>query len=423
MRRSLHILCALLVVVATLPVSTPLAGVVAADESAPLPQSQVQPIPGQNTTSVLLLSGETTSGYARPTMDLAPTVSATHGAVGIQLRERIVRERLQDVSTVDRRRQVLRQETEELAGVVDDLEQAERRALTRYERGDISVEELLRTLAVIDAEAAQAEQLVALLQDEVAQVQFLSSTEERLQSLQVELATLRGPVRAHAREVFRGEASTTRIHVAVAGDAVALAAIRDNTYIREANDPASIDSSRSDGVSSESEVIDRIGTLYPWAWRSETSSVRTYTNFENGFYRVNVDHTHGRLTSYLDGSTQDVFSEIQHKSLSRMPTGQPTTTTANGTTLWVNQSFGGGPVQVVARSADTGQSVDGTVYLDGERVGRTDEGRLWFVGPTNQYEVTLRTDAGNVTVTGQPIQPGTTSGSGSTASLAQDERE
>jgi hypothetical protein len=403
MRRSLSTLCALLIVVAALPVSTPLVGAADADGVDTRSAAQVQPIPGQNTTSVLLLTGETTSGYAQSSMDLAPAVTATRGAVGIQLRERIVRERLQDTSTVDRRRQVLRQETERLAADVGALERTERRALERYERGEISAEDLLRTLAAVDAEAQQAEQLVSLLQDEVSQVQFLSSTEDRLQSLQVRLAMLHGPVREHARAVFRGEAASTRIHISVAGEAVALAAIRGNTYIREANVPANIDATASDGFSSESEVIDRIGTLYPWAWTSDTSSVRTYTNFENGFYRINVDHTHGRLTSYLDGSTQNVFSEVQYKSLSRMPTGQPATAEANGTTLRVNQSFGGGPVQVTARATSTDQPVDGTVYVDDERVGRTSGGRLWLVGPTSQYDVTLETDAGNVTVTAQPV--------------------
>ncbi|WP_372910136.1 hypothetical protein [Salinigranum sp.] len=403
MRRSLSILCALLVVAAALPVSTPLVGAADADDPDTRPTAQVQPIPGQNTTSVLLLTGETTSGYAQSTMDLAPAVTATHGAVGIQIRERIVRERLRDTSTVDRRRQVLRQETERLAREVESLEQVERRALARYERGEISVEELLRTLAAVDAEARQAEQLVALLQDEVSQVQFLSSTEDRLQSLQVKLAMLRGPVREHARAVFRGEADSTRIHVSVSGEAVALAAIRGNTYVREVNVPANIDTAATDRFSSESEVIARIGTLYPWAWTSDTSSVRTYTNFENGFYRINVDHTHGRLTSYLDGSTQDVFSEVQYKSLSRTPAGQPTTAEANGTTLRVNQSFAGGPVQVTARETESERPVTGTVYLDGERVGRTGGGQLWLVGPAAQYEVTLETDAGNVTVTGQPV--------------------
>jgi len=404
MRRSLSTLCALLVVVAALPVSTPLVGATDTGGAEPLQQTaQVQPIAGQNTTSVLLLTGEPTSGYAQSTMDLAPAVSATHGAVGIQLRERIVRERLRDASTVDRRRQVLRQETERLAAEVEALERTERQALAQYERGDISVSDLLRTLAAVDAEARQAEQLVALLQDEVSQVQFLSATETRLQSLQVELATLRGPVREHARAVFRGEAAPTRIHVSVAGEAVALATIRGNTYIREANDPSNIDSTTADGFATENEVIDRIGALYPWAWTGDTSSVRTYTNFENGFYRINVDHTHGQLTSYLDGSTQNVFSEIQYKSLSRMPTGQPTAAEANGTTLRVNQSFGGGPVQVVAQETATGAPVDGTVYVDGERVGRTSGGQRWLVGPTSQYEVTLETDAGNVTATAQPV--------------------
>ncbi|WP_152042853.1 DUF7094 domain-containing protein [Salinigranum salinum] len=410
MDRSLRLLCALLVVVAGVPVSAPFvagAGVAHTDgvPTAPVAQvAQVQPPTGQNTTSVLLLSGETTTGYARSTVDIGPVVSASRGVVNIELQERIVTNRLGSASTVDRRRQVLRQETERLAEEVAALQQAEQRALSRYERGEISGEELLRVLATVDTEARRANELVSLLQSEVAQVQFLSATADELQSLQVELATLYGPVREHAGLVFRGEEPPTRIHVTVAGEAVALATIRDNTYVREATEPANLDTASTDQFESENEVIDRIGTLYPWAWTSDTSSVRTYTNFENGFYRINVDHAHGQLTSYVDGSTQNVFREIQYKSVTRMPTGPRATEQSNGTTLQVNQSFGGGPIGVYATDAITGEPVDGTVYLDGTRVDRTVNGRSWLVGPAGQYEVTVETDEGNVTVTGQALQ-------------------
>jgi hypothetical protein len=411
MNRSLRTLCALLVVVAVLPASTPLVGgadgggpVPVAQTAEPTPTAQVQPLAERNTTSVLLLTGETTTGYARSTVDIAPVVGATRRVVSVELHERVVTTRLRRASTVDRRRQVLRQETERLAATVADLQRTEERALSRYERGEISGEELLRVLATVDTEARRADELVSQLQNEASQVQFLSATADELQALQVELATLYGPVRAHAEAVFRGESQPTRIHVTVSGEAVALSMIRDNTYVREATDPANLDAGSSDRFESENEVINRIGELYPWAWTSETSSVRTYTNFENGFYRINVDHTHGQLTSYVDGGTQNVFREIQYKSLPQTPTGQLTTGEANGTQLGVNQSFVGGPVRVHATDATTGTPVDAPVYLDGVRVGRTIDGNAWLVGPAGQYEVTVAAEAGNVTVSGQAIQ-------------------
>ena len=406
MIRSLRLLCALLVVVALLPASTPLVGSAASDAPGTTTRpAQVQPLSAENTTSVLLLTGETTTGYAESVVDIAPVVGAARGVVGIDLRERVVQNRLQDASTVDRRRQVLRQETERLAEEVADLQRADERALARYERGEISAEELLRVLATVDTEARRADELVSLLQDETSQVQFVSATADELQSLQVELATLYGPVRAHAAQVFRGNEAPTRVHVTVSGEAVALSVLRGDTYIREATDPANLAGGSSDQFASESEVIDRIGELYPWAWTSDTSSVRTYTNFENGFYRINVDHTHGQLTSYVDGSTQNVFREIQYKSVSRMPTGQPVTAEENGTALRVNQSFVGGPIQLRTTDATTGDAADGTIYLDGQAAGRTVNGRAWLLGPAGQYEVTVATDAGNVTATGQALQP------------------
>ena len=405
MNRSLRVLCALLVVAVALAAATPPAGGAQFDEPRSTPQAaQVQPLSGQNTTSVLLLTGETTSGYASSTVDIAPVVDAAHGVGELELGERVVEHRLRATSTIDERRQVLRQETERVAERVAALQQRERRALSRYERGEISAEELLRVLATVDTEARRANELVSLLQGEVAQVPFLSATSDELQSLQIELATLYGPVREHTGQVLRGNAPTTRVHVSVSGEAVALATIRGDTYVREATVPANLDTETTDQFQSENEVINRIGTLYPWAWTSETSSVRTYTNFENGFYRINVDHAHGRLTSYVDGGTKNVFREIQYKSVERMPTGQQTAARANGTVLRVNQSFVGGPIEVRTLDAATAEPTEGVVYLDGTRVGRTINGREWLVGPAGQYEVTVVTDAGNVTVTGQALQ-------------------
>ena len=413
MLRSLRVLCALLVVVAVVPASTPLAGGLKSDGAGPVEQTaQVQPVTERNTTNVLLLTGETTTGYARSTVNIAPVIDATRGVVGIELRQRVVTNRLRSASTTDRRRQVLRQETERLAEEVAELQRAEERALARYERGEISDEELLRVLASVDTEARRANELVSVLQDEASQVQFLTATSDQLQTLQVELATMYGPVRQHAGQVFRGEAPPTRVHVTVAGEAVALSAIRGNTYIREATVPANLELGSSDQFASESEVIARIGELYPWAWTSDTSSVRTYTNFENGFYRINVDHTHGQLTSYVDGSTQNVFREIQYKSVNRMPTGPSVAGTQNGTTVRVNQSFVGGPIEVTATDAISGDPIQATVYVDGAAVGRTVNGRLWVPGPASQYEVTVAAEAGNVTVSAEAIQPTTSSQSG-----------
>jgi transcriptional regulator with XRE-family HTH domain len=405
MDRSLRVLCALLVVALALAAATPPAGGARVDDPRSVRgNAQVQPLSGQNTTSVLLLTGETTNGYASSTVDVAPVVDAAHGVGEIELRERIIERRLQEASTVDEQRQVLRQETEQVSEQVAELQGRERRALSRYERGEISAEELLRVLATVDTEARRANELVSLLQDEAAQVPFLSSTSDELQSLQIELATLYGPVREHAGEVLRGNALTTRVQVSVSGEAVAIATIRGDTYVREVTVPENLDTETTDQFESENEVISRIGTLYPWAWTSETSSVRTYTNFENGFYRIDVDHAHGRLTSYVDGGTKNVFREIQYKSVERMPPGQQTVARANGTVLRMNQSFVGGPVEVRTLNATTAEPVEGVVYLDGTRVGRTTNGREWLVGPSGEYEVTVVTDAGNVTVTGQALQ-------------------
>jgi hypothetical protein len=398
-------LCALLVVAVTLAAMTPPAGGARADDPRQVrPNAQVQPLSGQNTTSVLLLTGETTSGYASPTVEITPVVDAAHGVGEIELRERIVERRLREASTVDERRQVLRQETEQVTERVAELQQREQRALSRYERGEISAEELLQVLATVDTEARRANDLVSRLQDEAAQVPFLSATSDALQSRQIELATLYGPVREHAGQVLRGNAPATRVHVSVSGEAVALATIRGDTYVREATVPGNLDTETTDQFESENQVINRIGALYPWAWTSETSSVRTYTNFENGFYRINVDHTHGRLTSYVDGGTKNVFREIQYKSVERMPTGQQTAVRTNGTVLRVNQSFAGGPIEVRTLDAATTEPREGVVYLDGTRVGQTVNGREWLVGPAGQYEVTVATDRGNVTVTARALQ-------------------
>ena len=71
-----------------------------------------------------------------------------------------------------------------------------------------------------------------------------------------------------------------------------------------------------------------------------------------------------------------------------------------GISVAVNRTHGGGPLAVDTRSNLTGDPVNATVFVDGDRVGTTGtDGRFWTVAPREAYTVAVATeDRQNVTV-------------------------
>jgi hypothetical protein len=137
-----------------------------------------------------------------------------------------------------------------------------------------------------------------------------------------------------------------------------------------------------------SAAYDQARRLYPWTIENDITNPSA-TGFGNtSVYRITIDHTQGTLISYLDGTTTQVFRELQDKRLSALPTESAANTTTN-LTLVVNRTHDSGPMEVLVREFNSTRTVDAQVSVGNQVVGRTGaDGRFWTVEPRGAVTVT-----------------------------------
>jgi heat shock protein HtpX len=143
---------------------------------------------------------------------------------------------------------------------------------------------------------------------------------------------------------------------------------------------------------------DRAAELYTWLYERQRPSFTYYGT--SGIYELTASHPNGELTAYLDGGTTNVFYEEQTRNLEDVQTSDTATATNGTLRVTVQRSTETGPLLVTASDADTDATVDGTVTIDGQRVGETgSDGALWTVEPSGDYAVTVTSDERETTVT------------------------
>ena len=303
-------------------------------------------------------------------------------------------------------------------------ERRERRALAAFNGGEMSTRTYLRELAAVDASADELSRSLTQLYEYVDSMRDPPVSPARIAELKTRLVGLRGPVRDQVADAMRGEGDPVRVFVETSDTAVVLATVTgpefNRQYVREAylpsiRVPGGTDQFRTDRGYDLEAARERASELYPWTFDNAgptSTGLRTGEPYlyRAGVYSVTVDHPHGTATqgdlvAYLDGATGEVFREVQFKDLSEIPTAEPVVNRSLGIYVAVNRTHGGGPLAVNTRSNLTGEPVNATVFVDGERVGTTgSDGKLWTIAPHEVYTVAVATeDRSNVTV--GPLRP------------------
>lgn len=282
---------------------------------------------------------------------------------------------------------------------VSAVQTAHREARGAYLDGSLSRAGLARKLAILDARAAALESLRTTVERRTASLNPQPrSTLTSAQNLEATLETLRGPAIRRLRDHFVGNDSTDVVYVSVAGpQGLVLATVEDDTFYRDAVDesqrnPDGEDSFSQTGEPEISVALRRAAALYPWAFENGNAAapLRGYGN--TAVYRITVQHTQGRLSTYLDGATSNVFREIQQLRVGAVTPTSERVTTAEGLRLTINRTYDTGPMEVRVAQNGTGIPLDAAITVDGVVVGRTGEdGRLWTVQPVGQIPVTART--------------------------------
>mgnify|MGYP000137834299 CR=1 FL=1 len=368
-------------------------------------------------------------GIERQYVDLGPALSLSTNATTDHLQTRAMVERVESANTTPERRERLEATLQDLEARVDGLDERQTTAVAAYGRGEASARELLVTLVRVSTAAEELNDRRNRIEDLAADTRDFDVDRGRLASIGNQLSAFRGPVRAHAAAVLRGEVEPHRFYLATGPRSVTVSTVVDDTYLREAYRG---DLRNGAGNAIELEVaLDIVSTSYPVIWNTTREQTQVFGGGET--YPVRIAHSRGDLTAFVDSDARVVYAEHQRRPLASMVADQRAEGTGDEVRLVVNQTYPGGPAQIRAVDTLTGDPIDATVSLaietgDTTRLGTTgDDGVLWTLSPYRRYTVSVaaqgesveavvdpgspprvdrepRTDDGNATATPTPTQ-------------------
>ena len=353
-----------------------------------------------NATDPVNRTANTTARITNQSLNVASAVSIGRADAAARIERYAVAERL---NRTDDSGAVLAESLNDLAGRVATLRADERALHARYANGSIGAARFADGVARLDARARRLDARLARIEGAVGQNDTLRDRVERLDRL---LIGYDGPVRSRVLAAVRGTEGRFALYAAGSGDGAVLSMINDSRYVREAARP---DRRRaSPAAFSIVGAGQRIAELYPLASTlkieggiSEGTAVR---GLGDGTYEFRSDLPFGSLRSYLDGTTRDVFHEVQYRRFDRMDQPASTASTANGTRLVVDRTHVGGPLRIATYNATDGEPVARTVRIGHRRAETGPDGVAWTLMPS-EPRVTVETvgPAGGVNVTVEPI--------------------
>jgi hypothetical protein len=368
-----------------------------------------------NTTEYLTIpeSEIDRTSTAEGQLDVAAAVSSNTASIRTQSTEIALRGVMRGSDNETERQAAVRRTADRLDTRIQQLETRERRAISDYAAGEITVTRLFRTLAVVDAEARELDGLVTTLYRQNSRLEDPVLSRQEFGALRARLLPLYGPVRQHLGETTR-TGDGQRVYIETADANIVLTAVDDSSienpqYVRESHIRGARGPAEQSGLTAE-EVEQRFAELYPWTEENQEGGIQigryggpphhfTYA----GVWPLDIGHSHATTTpaliTFFDGTTADVFYELQFKD----PTLVPTTTVENETNegdvrLVVETTRAGGPLGIAVLDNETGERVDAAVDVNGHSLGTTDGRQLWTVAPRGDVTVNATHDGRTVSV-------------------------
>jgi hypothetical protein len=355
-----------------------------------------------NTSNALALDGEPRETYIRADVDVA-------GATAVSA-ERL-RGSYASLTFVEK------YEREEgssarIASVRDSIDRVDRK-LTRlgreqeqlyraYANGSLTPRTFVRRLVHIRTAAAQTRAGLEDLQTTVENDLSTSlplALDRRMSRLTADPVTLPAPVSTDLRAAVTSESDPILVYTRGSESGLILTTTTGQQYKREAtlrSAYAPDQPNRYEGAITE--AYQRALDLYPWVAENAINGPNLRESGGN-VYRVNANHPHGELTTYIHGGSGDVFHEIQRKQPYSVPiTGTVSNETAE-LSLTVDRTTATGPMRISVARPDSGPT-QAEISINGQSVGTTStDGTLWVVQPAGQVRV-------NATVAGDHVVVG-----------------
>lgn len=412
MSGALRTAVAVLLLVASAAAATPLAAPSDVGDAAAAPAPVV---PQANTSARLMLprADVRTTRFGVVSIDVGGAVAADAADLHGAYTAAHVRETFAGAGT-DRasRRAAVNRSAARLQQRIDELVARERAALAAYNAGRIDTRAYLRELVTIQATSESLRAAIDRLYTyDRATGMPVPATE--IARMKVKLAPLTGPVRSRVAAAMAGETTEpVRVYVETSETGFVLSYVEEGEftthYVREAYYGDGLDNLWADTPSTIDGFTQRLAELYPWVSENNVGSSTILTNtpryYRAGVYGIAYTHPQGTsgardLVVYYDAGTKDVFYEVQRLDADRLPMERLARTSDEDLSLTVRGLYGSGPITLNVTDTVTGEPVDATVFVDGERVGTTGGDHLQVVAPRRTFTVTASYEGRNVTAT------------------------
>jgi hypothetical protein len=349
------------------------------------------PTPTENTTARVELASFRVRQAEFETVRVGTASTLQVGADGARHEHRriVVRQAFEDAEDVDGERSVVDGALIEIRNRAQELEARERAAIRAYSEENITAATLVRRLARIDAETRQlieTLEMVSRLTSRIPTDDFVSP----IRDIRGSLEPLSGPVRHRVARALSGEATAVRVHVVASRRGVVLETLTGGQYLREATDWS------SRNVSAQPEldygdygaIGDRVEELYPWV-----TSRRSNPQFDQlgiSTWRFRATHAQGKLTTYVDTSTTDVYREVQRLDVDDVPSTMTVVRTGGGLRVTLYRTYTGGPLRLLVEDASTDTVVNANVTVESHRLGRIGaDGVVMTIEPQAPYTVNV----------------------------------
>lgn len=333
------------------------------------------------------------SDLRRQYADLGPAAGFDTAGTTNQLVTRSLESELESTASESERQERIDQELAEIEDGINELESKEQAAIRGFSNGELEPRELVTELAAVHLEAGALRDRTQMLESQADSLDENTVTNERLQQIEYDLRMLESPLRAHAVSVLRAERPANRIMIEAGNNEIALSAIDDDEYIREANRRGLRGTGQNTLTPERAEEITE--QQYPTLWNRSTS---WSSDGSESVFMMSVLFERGELRTFIDGPSERTFIEHQQIPLESIEIGESTNKVQDGLNVTVDQTYAGGPLRITVTDADSGEPVAATVTVgqDGQEsqpVGTTDEnGVVWAVSPRDQFTITVLGD-------------------------------
>jgi len=359
----------------------------------------------EGTTNSLSPANVSEEGYVEANVDVGTAIAADVQHLHARHEELTFEARFAATEDSAQRRELVEELVRGIERNVTSIKRQQATLYAAYEAGERGEAALVRGLARLDAATDREKRRIDSLTDTIEStpnVSLRSETQARIEAIANDPLFRQAPVEQRLFAAADGTASPVTAYVQGDGDTLVLATVTGTTYLRQATVLSERDGNGTDRIGTADSgwfdaTNERVATLYPWAW----------ANLEGGggdvlaglpFYFVEVQHPHGTLELFFDGTSENVFREHQRNDADLIPVTRTAENTTDGIRVTVRATHATGPMRVNVADTETDLPVAAQVSVDGEHVGATgDSGQLRTVQPGGEFDVTVTTPDGETT--------------------------